>query len=353
MLQGMLIGLLHHKAGHAKRSSTYIPGYVQSFEVHTDAFDFALGGDLMRECHPVAYKSRKLNEAKCRYTTHEKDLLTEENISKSISTVIATDAIDALRQIKDEAEDKFDEDTWFSSDEKRNKMTKESIVKLLKEFSLLPPFSAQVPALQEPANYGTDLETSVYEGQIRSGYRVPMHPFTVAFFNHYKMSPSQLVPNGWRKLVGLIYLYKLQVMVHDFMRLYLEVCLMKNVANGGGWYYIHNRVRVIKDGPKSNKGWHSRYFFIQRPSGKWGFPRKWNGFYKDYEKKGFLAPNASTKKMIDHIKRRGGLNIDEPLTDQEMWHAGLIPPAPTMPVPPTPIVESRVVLGHMTQGLAI
>ncbi|KAK2974922.1 hypothetical protein RJ640_013778 [Escallonia rubra] len=186
-------------------------------------------------------------------------------------------------------------------------MTKESIVELLEDFPLPPPFSARVPALQEPANYGTDLETSVYEGQIKSGYRIPMHPFSVAFFNHYKMAPGQLVPNGWRKLVGLICLVQTSgypVTVHDFMRLYLEVCFIKNVAKSVGWYYIHNRVRVIKGGPKSNKGWHSRYFFIQRPSGKWEFPRKWNGFCKDYEKKGSLAPNALTKKLLDHIKRR-------------------------------------------------
>ncbi|KAK2988085.1 hypothetical protein RJ640_024829 [Escallonia rubra] len=222
---------------------------------------------------------------------------------------------DALGDIKDEAEDKFDEDIWFASDEKRNKMSKESIVELLKEYPLPPLFSARVPAIQEPANYGTDLETSVYEGQIKSGYRIPMHPFAVAFFNHYKMAPGQLVPNGWRKLVGLIYLVQTSgypVTVHDFMRLYLE-----------------------------------------RPSGKWEFPRKWNAFCKDYEKKGFLAPNAMTKKLLDHIKRRGVLNIDEPLIEQEMRHAGLIPPAPAMPVPPTPVLEPRIVSKSKTQELGI
>ncbi|KAK3023029.1 hypothetical protein RJ639_044819 [Escallonia herrerae] len=35
------------------------------------ASDFALGGVLMQECHPMAYESRKLNEAERRYTTHE------------------------------------------------------------------------------------------------------------------------------------------------------------------------------------------------------------------------------------------------------------------------------------------
>ncbi|KAK2985423.1 hypothetical protein RJ640_012436 [Escallonia rubra] len=214
---------------------------------------------------------------------------------------------DALGEIKDEAEDKFDEDTWFAADEKRNKMSKESIISLLEEYPLPPPFSARVPALQEPANYGTDLETSVYEGHIKSGYRIPMHPFAVAFFNHYKMAPGQLVPNGWRKLVGLIYLVQTSgypVTVHDFMRLYLEVCFVKNVAKCVGW-------------------------------------------------KGFLAPNAMTKKLLDLIKRRGVLNIDEPLTDQEMQHAGLIPPAPAMPVPPTPVLEPRIVSKPKTRELAI
>ncbi|KAK2997705.1 hypothetical protein RJ639_026585 [Escallonia herrerae] len=222
---------------------------------------------------------------------------------------------DALGEIKDEAEDKFDEDTWFAADEKRNKMTKESIVELLKEYPLPPPFSARVPALQEPANYGTSLETSVYEGQIRSGYRVPMHPFVVAFFNHYKMAPGQLVPNGWRKLVGLIYLVQTSgypVTVDDFMRLYLE-----------------------------------------RPSGKWEFPRKWNGFCKDFEKDGFLSPNAVTKKLLDHIKRRDVLNIDEPLTDQEMRHARLIPPASAMLISPTLVLEPRIISNPKAQDPTI
>ncbi|KAK3021939.1 hypothetical protein RJ639_046138 [Escallonia herrerae] len=52
-----------------------LPDVSKSFEVHTDASDFALGRVLMQEGHPVAYESRKLNETECRYTTHEKELL--------------------------------------------------------------------------------------------------------------------------------------------------------------------------------------------------------------------------------------------------------------------------------------
>ncbi|KAJ8499601.1 hypothetical protein OPV22_010153 [Ensete ventricosum] len=53
---------------------TRLPDYGKSFEVHTDASDFAVGGVLMQEGHPVAYKSRKLNETERRYPVHEKEM---------------------------------------------------------------------------------------------------------------------------------------------------------------------------------------------------------------------------------------------------------------------------------------
>ncbi|KAJ8499636.1 hypothetical protein OPV22_010188 [Ensete ventricosum] len=50
-----------------------LPDYGKSFEVHTDASDFAIGV-LMQEGHPVAYESRKLNETKRRYPVHKKEM---------------------------------------------------------------------------------------------------------------------------------------------------------------------------------------------------------------------------------------------------------------------------------------
>ena len=51
------------------------PNVSKPFEVQTDASDFALRGVLLQEGHPVAYESRKLSDAKRRYTAHEKELL--------------------------------------------------------------------------------------------------------------------------------------------------------------------------------------------------------------------------------------------------------------------------------------
>ncbi|KAJ8764799.1 hypothetical protein K2173_010264 [Erythroxylum novogranatense] len=51
-------------------------GYVVSKDqVHTDASDKAIGGVLIKEGHPVAFESRKLNGAEQRYSTYEKEML--------------------------------------------------------------------------------------------------------------------------------------------------------------------------------------------------------------------------------------------------------------------------------------
>ncbi|KAJ4972425.1 hypothetical protein NE237_005524 [Protea cynaroides] len=51
-----------------------LPDYGKTFEVHTDASDFAIGGVLMQKGHSIAYESRKLNETERRYTVHDKEM---------------------------------------------------------------------------------------------------------------------------------------------------------------------------------------------------------------------------------------------------------------------------------------
>ncbi|KAK3000823.1 hypothetical protein RJ639_020550 [Escallonia herrerae] len=176
-------------------------------------------------------------------------------------------AKNALGDVKDQAEDKANPRPWYTADEKSSKMSTEDLVELFREYPLPVGWYARLLSLQELANYGTEYETGIYEEQEGSGYRLPLHPFALHFFEHYHMAPGQLVPNGWRKLVGLIYLvqtsgYKPDAT--DFMRVFFEICFVKGVANCPGWYYIHSRQRLLKGGPKSNKGWHSRYFFVGR-----------------------------------------------------------------------------------------
>ncbi|XP_022760023.1 uncharacterized protein LOC111306411 [Durio zibethinus] len=52
-----------------------LPDIGKPFEVQTDASDFAIGGVLLQQHHPVAFESRKLSEAERKYTAQEKKLL--------------------------------------------------------------------------------------------------------------------------------------------------------------------------------------------------------------------------------------------------------------------------------------
>ncbi|KAK2965999.1 hypothetical protein RJ640_000963 [Escallonia rubra] len=256
-------------------------------------------------------------------------------------------AVKQLGEVKDQAEEKANPKPWYTADEKSSKMSTEDLQDLIREYPLPEGWYARLPGLGEPANYGTKFETGVYEEQVKSGYRLPLHPFALRFFEHYRMAPGQLVPNGWRKLAGLIYLvqtsgYKPDVT--DFMRVFFEVCFVKGVANCPGWYYIQSRQRLLKGGPKSNKGWHSRYFFVGRmDKGDLPFDRVWNPYCKDFENPGKPTPNSQTKHILSHIKLRGGLCIDEPLSEEQLEWTKMIPPKPIpagLLIPPLPAIPS-------------
>ncbi|KAK3012581.1 hypothetical protein RJ639_009730 [Escallonia herrerae] len=156
-------------------------------------------------------------------------------------------AKNALGDVKDQAEDKANPKPWYTTDEKSSKMSTEDLLELIREYPLPEGWYARLPSLQEPANYGTRFETGIYKEQVKSGYRLPLHPFALHFFEHYHMAPGKLVPNGWRKLTGLIYLvqtsgYKPDVT--DFMRVLLEIYFVKGVANCPRWYYIHRGLSI-------------------------------------------------------------------------------------------------------------
>ncbi|KAL0438985.1 UNVERIFIED_CONTAM: Enzymatic polyprotein [Sesamum latifolium] len=51
-----------------------LPQFDRPFEVQVDASDRALGGVLVQDKHPVAFESRKLEDAELRYNTHEKEM---------------------------------------------------------------------------------------------------------------------------------------------------------------------------------------------------------------------------------------------------------------------------------------
>ncbi|GKA96662.1 putative nucleotidyltransferase, ribonuclease H [Tanacetum coccineum] len=51
-----------------------LPDVTVPFELHTDASDFAIGGVLMQDGHPIAFESQKLNETERKYNVQEKEM---------------------------------------------------------------------------------------------------------------------------------------------------------------------------------------------------------------------------------------------------------------------------------------
>jgi len=51
-----------------------LPDFDKDFEIHFDASDFAIRGVLVQKGRPVAFESKKLNEMKRRWPTHEKEM---------------------------------------------------------------------------------------------------------------------------------------------------------------------------------------------------------------------------------------------------------------------------------------
>ena len=52
-----------------------LPDFELPFEVYTDASNKAIDSVLMQEKHPVAYKSRKLNDTEQKCSAHEKEMI--------------------------------------------------------------------------------------------------------------------------------------------------------------------------------------------------------------------------------------------------------------------------------------
>lgn len=51
-----------------------LSNHSKPFKVQTDASDFAVGGVLMQEEHPIAFESCKLNDTERKYTIQKKEM---------------------------------------------------------------------------------------------------------------------------------------------------------------------------------------------------------------------------------------------------------------------------------------
>ena len=102
-----------------------------------------------------------------------------------------------------------------------------------------------------------------FEVAFENGLRFPLHPFIKGVLQHFNVCPSQLAPNSWGILVGLLAFFRDRGLGVPSIALLLYLFSPKETAEG--FLYFSRRFGeplVISDLPSSHRSWKGRYFFV-------------------------------------------------------------------------------------------
>ena len=102
-----------------------------------------------------------------------------------------------------------------------------------------------------------------FEVTFDNGLRFQLHPFIKGVGQHFNVCPSQLAPNGWGILVGLLAFFKDRGL--DVPNIVLFLYLFSPNETAKGFFYFSRRAGVslvISDLPSSHRLWKGRYFFV-------------------------------------------------------------------------------------------
>ena len=72
----------------AKETTLAYPDFDKPFVIHTDASHYQLGAVISQDNKPIAFYSRKLNDAQTRYTTTERELLSIVETLKAYRNIL-------------------------------------------------------------------------------------------------------------------------------------------------------------------------------------------------------------------------------------------------------------------------
>ena len=102
-----------------------------------------------------------------------------------------------------------------------------------------------------------------FEVAFDNGLRFPLHLFMKGVLQHFNVCPSQLAPNGWGILVGLLAFFRDRGLGVPNVALLLYLFSPKETTEG--FLYFSKRPGaplVISDLPSSHRLWKGRYFFV-------------------------------------------------------------------------------------------
>ena len=119
-----------------------------------------------------------------------------------------------------------------------------------------PPFGIHVWCPDVLTTYVFQVPKMVcfFEVAFENGLRFPLHPFIKRVLQHFNVCPSQLSPNLWGILVGLLVIFRDNGLGIPSIALLLDFFSVKESAEG--FLYISKRSNaklIISDLPSSHK----------------------------------------------------------------------------------------------------
>ena len=105
--------------------------------------------------------------------------------------------------------------------------------------------------------------TYFFEATFEKGLCFPLHPFIKSILQHFNVYPSQLSPNFWGVLVGVLVFFRDKDLGVPSIALLLDLLSVKEASEG--FLYISKRATarpIISDLPSSHKHWKELYFFV-------------------------------------------------------------------------------------------
>ena len=128
-----------------------------------------------------------------------------------------------------------------------------------------PPFGVHVWCPDSLTYYIIQVPKMVcfFEVAFENDLRFPLHPFIKSFLQHFNVCLSQLSPNFWGILVGLLVVFRDKGLGVPSIALLLDFFSVKEAAEG--FLYISkctNAKLIISDLSSSHKHWKECYFFV-------------------------------------------------------------------------------------------
>ena len=103
-----------------------------------------------------------------------------------------------------------------------------------------------------------------FEAAFENDLRFPLHHLIKNVLQHFNVCPSQLSPNFWGVLVGLLVFFRDKGLGVSSIALLLDFFNVKEASEG--FLYISKQATakpIISDLPSSHKHWKERYFFVE------------------------------------------------------------------------------------------